>query len=76
MRENSTTVKVLDQMRRYSDGYKISKNAWKEMKNRLELFFEIHMGDIIKIAENHNRHTIMECDVIEYFNVVGSDNLR
>jgi len=76
MSKNSTTVKVLDQMKRHSGGYKISKKAWVEMKDRLELFFEVHMVDITKIARSHGRHTVMDSDVIEYFGFVGSDGLR
>lgn len=72
----STTVKVLDQMRKHSGSFKISKKAWMEMKDRLELFFEIHMKDMTRIARSHGRHTVMREDVIEYFGFVGNDDMR
>ena len=75
-KRNSTTVKILEQMRKHSKGYKISKDAWKEMKDRIELFFEIRMQDIIRIAKKHNRHTVMEEDIIEFFSIIGNDDLN
>ena len=73
---NSTTVKVLDLMRKHSSGFKISKKAWMEMKDRLEVFFEVHMQDITRIARSDGRHTVMEEDVIRYFDFVGNDEMR
>jgi histone H3/H4 len=70
---NSTTIKVLELMRKHSGGYKISKDAWREMKDRLELFFEVHMQDITCIARRYGRHTVMESDVVEYFGFLGND---
>ena len=63
-------------MKQHADGYKISDGAWKEMKDRIELFFEIHMQDICDIAKSKGRRTVFEEDVIQYFGYVGSDELR
>lgn len=73
---SSTTVNVLKLMKKYSDGYKISKKSCFEMVDRLEIFFEIHMQDIIKIAEGSGRHTVMKEDVIRYFDFDGRGDFR
>lgn len=73
---NSTTIKVLELMRRYSGGFKISRDAWMEMKDRLELFFEVHMKDITAIAKAKGRHTVKEEDIIHFFGFVGNDMFR
>jgi histone H3/H4 len=74
MSKNSTTIKVLDQMRKHSGGYKISRDAWLEMKDRLELFFEVRMKDLTDITKRHGRRTVMDCDVIEFFGFSGNDD--
>lgn len=69
-KRKSTTIKVRDLMRKNSGGFKISEKAWLEMKDRLEIFFELHMKDITKITESHGRRTVYDTDVLEYFGFV------
>jgi len=73
VRQNCTTIKIRDLMREHSGGYKISDQAWREMKDRLELFFEMKMPVLCDIAERNGRHTVMEEDVVEYFSFVKNE---
>ena len=66
---SSNVCNVGKLMRSYSGDYRVSPGAVKEMLGNLDLWFEVHMKDLCRVAKSHGRHTIMEDDVIEFFSV-------
>lgn len=75
VKKPTTYILVKELMKQYSDGFQISKDAWLCMKDRIEIFFERNMKSITDIAKTHNRKTVFESDVIDFFSRNNNNDL-
>jgi histone H3/H4 len=57
-------------MRGNSGSFRISPGAVQEMISRFDMWFELNMNELCKIAQSHGRKTILEDDVVEFFSVM------
>lgn len=69
----SNTLNVGKIMRLNSGRYNVSPTAVFEMKDRIEMFLERNMPYIVKRTESHERKTVNDDDIVEFFSFIGND---
>lgn len=67
MSPSSNVLNVGKVVRSYSGKYRVSPGAVKSLVSRLDMWFEMHTKDICRVSSSHDRKTVMEDDVTEYF---------
>lgn len=66
---SSSVLNIGKLMRQYSGKYRVSPGAVHEMISRLDLWFELHMKELCAVSKSHDRSTVFEDDVTEFFGV-------
>ena len=51
----------------------VSKGAIEELKGKIEVKIEYIMYDLTELAKKDKRRTIMDRDVVDYFNYLKND---
>ena len=62
-------------VRANSGKYRVSPGAVHELVGRLDLWFELNTKELCRVTRSHNRHTVSEDDVVEFFSLKKNEIL-
>jgi len=69
----ASNVINLKKLMRDNTDFFVSKRAIDELKGKIEAKIEYIMYDLTEIAKRDKRRTIMDRDVVDYFNLLKND---